>query len=339
MSKILAPGLFRIKKYRNIHLPFSSRIGLKGFYRLEIVKDDGRSYFATDWFSNNITDAGLDLCTTANNRYNSCHVGTGNTAPSNGDTGLVAYTAGTNSRVTLSTSSDDADGYAESYVRYDFATGAVVGNMAEVGIAALTTNGSTLFSRELIRDAGGSPTTVTVASTEALRVHHKLRHYWPADDVTGTVNGSLGGSPATRDFTRRASQVDSYGFWAPRSNSSGATTNESLFGTYPSFFATSAVSAYTGAIGAITSGPSTGQVFADSGSTEAYTPGSYTRIFYAEWSTGIANQANLSFQYACGNNFQSQAGLFQTQFDTAITKTGSDVMTIGVQVSWGRYTA
>lgn len=339
MSKILAPGLFRIKKYRNIHLPFSSRIGLKGFYRLEIVKDDGRSYFATDWFSNNITDAGLDLCTTENGRYNSCHVGTGNTAPSNADTGLVAYTAGTNSRVTISQTSSEADGYAEHYMRYDFATGAVVGNMAEVGLTELTTNGSTLFSRELIRDAGGSPTTVTVASTEALRVHHKLRHYWPADDVTGTVGGSIGGSPATRNYTRRAASVDSTSLWSPRSSSSGATSNEPLFGNYPTLFGSSGVAAYTGAIGAINSQPSGTSVSSDSGSTESYTPGSYTRIYYAEWSTGIANQANLSFYFGCGGGFLSPAGFFQTQFDTAITKTGSDVMTLGVQVSWGRYTA
>lgn len=342
MSKILAPDgkLFRIKKYREIMMPFKQRIGLQGLYRIEIVNmEDGRERWATDWFSNNITDAGLDQCTTTDNRYNSCHIGTGNTAPSNSDTGLVAYTAGTNARTTIAHTSTVADGYAEHYMRYNFATGAVVGNMAEVGLAALTTNGSTLFSRELIRDSGGSPTTITVASSEALRVHHKLRHYWPQDDATGSVGGTLNGSPATRNYTRRASEVDSTSLWAPRSDSSGASSNEPLFGNLPSLFASAAVVAYTGAIGAIDERPAGTSGDATGGSTESYSPGSHTRIYYAEWNTGAANQANKSFWCGCGGGFLAPAGFFQVEFDTAITKTSSDVMTIGVQVSWGRYSA
>lgn len=352
MSLIILPNELRpvhIRKYRDRHieLPCAGHVGVGGYFRLECVKDDGRSFWLTDWFHNNVTNAGLDMMATDAGRYGCCQVGSGNAAPTNADTTLQTFLAGTSSR-SLQGNSYVAGPppYIQSYIRYDFAINQVVGNISEVGVGPATGTGTTLFSRELIRDASGNPTTVSVPTNSQVRVHYKIRHYPPTVDVTGVLNGTLYGDAATRNFTRRAAAISNVdtgaaqGDWVPYYvNSSSAIGNFGLVGNgggtneYVLRLA-------SGSIGTITGLPA-GQYNSPSytASSNSYSPGSYSRSYNVSFShtQGAASIKSISYP-ACSKYGSYESGCpFQTEFDTAIAKGANDTFAFTVGVSWGRY--
>lgn len=337
-----------IPKHRDIVLPFYGRVGMAGLYRMEAINvEDGRTRWLTPWFSNNITNAGLDYCATSNTRYAACQVGTGNAAPTNADTTLQTFRAGTATKVFQSRPNGVSPTYyTEWYCRYDFGSGAASGNLSEVGIGPSSASGSTLFSRELIRDSGGNPTTITIAANEALRVHYKLRHYPPLVDVTGVVNGTINGSPVTRNFTRRAWRVNQALYWGPMEGNNSAGSPDSncpLFGTGGVGFSTSPQAAHTGSLTTITGSlPGGTRYESSSKSAGAYSPGSFVRSYTTTWSTSLANASLKTFTFSAGGGYtgegETYAAAFQVEFDTAITKTSNDVLTVEFQISWGRYT-
>lgn len=175
-------------KHVNVH---TGQVGIAGEYRIEVMGADGRCRWLTDWFSNHITDTGLDWCATNVQRLNACQVGSGNAAPQDTDVTLETHVAGTTTKVSPSLASSGTSGpayYGQLTVRYDFASGAVNGNISEVGIGISGSAGQPLFSRELLRDGNGDPTTLTVLSQETLRVYYRLRHYCPVVDNTYQIN-------------------------------------------------------------------------------------------------------------------------------------------------------
>lgn len=331
-SGLWTPNKFHIKKYSEVVIPLSGHIGFGGLFRIETFNvENGMTRWLTPWFHNNITNVGLNMCATSAARYNCCQVGTGTAAPTNADTTLQTYHAGTDSRVYISgTNSGSPYYYSEDYVRYNFATGAATGNLSEVGIGPSTSSGSNLFSRELIRDANGNPTTITIASNEAIRVHYKLRHYPPLIDVVTTVNGTIDGTPSTRTITRRASDVDTYTNWVSGYN----LGNASLFGGATD---SSGAHAYTGTIGSITGGPSGSSYASTSQSTATYSSGSYSRTRTATWNTITAN-ANIKSVIFANANVGNRAGIFQAEFNTTLNKTSLQQLTLEFRISWGRYT-
>lgn len=333
-STIWTPPNFRVKKYSEVVFPFSGHVGIGGLFRLEAFNtEDGSTRWLTPWFHNNVTNVGLDMCATNKARYNCCQVGTGTATPTNADTTLQTYLSGTGSRSDISgTNSGSPDYYSEQYVRYNFATGAATGNLSEVGVGPSTSSGSNLFSRELIRDANGNPTTITIASNEALLVHYKLRHYPPLIDVVTTVNGTIDGTPSTRTITRRASDVGSYLNWT----SGYGYNNASIFGGDSD---SGGALVFTGTIGSVTGGPSGSAYASTSQSPATYSSGSYSRTITATWNTGAAN-ANIKavrFNNAY-NETGYRAGIFQAEFDTTLNKTNLQELTLEFLISWGRYT-
>jgi hypothetical protein len=333
--------LLRIRKYRDIwltkHRPFVAQIGLEGFYRLEAVGHYGARWL-TPWFHNRITDAGLDLCTTSTSRYNACQVGTGTAAPTDADTGLQAFVAGTTTKTNLGTTGSGATPpwWTESYYRYDFATGAIAGqNIAEIMIGTAASAGS-CYSRELIRDGNSNPTTIQIQSTEALRVHHRLRQYAPTSDVTGAVNGTILGVAESRNFTRRARSVGlTSGDWRSRAGSQAADLN---FGTVPT--GSAQIGYYTGSLVAATSGTApSGSISPGNRSavTGSYSAGSRQRVFNETVASGNAmnNIKTLLFSGAVGGI--NGGGSFQVEFDVPITKGINDILITEYLISWGRY--
>src|SRR5690606_8917143 len=122
-------------------------------------------------------------------------IASSNTVPSN--------TAGTTSA---------APYYTWMRKTFRFAAGVATGNLSEVGISWLTTGA--LFSRALILDSGGLPTTITVLADEVVDVTYEFRIMAKTDDETGSVTftGSIGG---TYDWTMRSVSV------ATNSNNNG----------------------------------------------------------------------------------------------------------------------
>jgi len=190
-----------------------------GEYKLVAVQPDGTERILANWFPNLITNAGLNRMGTASDYTNNCQVGTGSTTPQFTDTALVSSLAAQSSVTTTSTSEATAPLYQRTITkRFRFNTGVATGNLTEVGVGWATTG--SLFSRALILDGSGNPTTVTVLSTETLDVYYRLTIYPYINDITGTIE--LGGEEYS--YTMRAASLDTL----LGVTSSASTVNSSL---------------------------------------------------------------------------------------------------------------
>lgn len=162
---------------------------LKGvFSPITVIRGDGS--VETYQAPNLVLDSGIAIATAGGNGITSnllltnCVVGTGATPPAVTDTALVSQLAvspnGVMQSGTYSYDEIGDDLSAVTVMRYTFAIGAVVGNISEIGIRP---SGQTnLFSRALIVDGGGSPTTITVTASDQLIVDYTL---------TGTISRTV----------------------------------------------------------------------------------------------------------------------------------------------------
>ena len=321
--------------------PVTSVMGVQGWYKMEALKVDADGNvieksrrLVADWFPNLITNQGLDRLGGGNNGniFPSCQVGSGNTAPNVNDTGLVSRIAGTSSSgaatVTGAQSTPPYYGWLRNV--YRFSTGTAAGNLSEVGVGWGTT-GSTLYSRALVLDLSGNPTTVTVLSDEVLDVTYEHRLYPPTSDATNVVN--ISGVDYT--FTTRAANVTTASNWSMGSNN---TPNGGCsLGLTPS---PSAVTAYNGTIGAVTAIPGgSSEGFGSSPTLAAYTPGNYYRDSTVSAGTSVAVlSGGISALLAVyGRGFPS-SGVFQYGISPAIPKTNLQTLTLTFSQSWARKT-
>ena len=163
-------------------------LALSGHFKFIATKPDGSQRVLADWFDNLILDSGLNRLGTAG-VMDRCQVGSGNTAPANGQTGLVALEATTTTiQSTLAGTDTPTNTYAWVRRTFRFSAGAAEGNLSEVGVG--WSDG--LFSRALIKDEGGDLTTITVLADEALDVVYELRAYPEMSDqvVNITISGT-----------------------------------------------------------------------------------------------------------------------------------------------------
>ena len=147
--------------------------GLTGEYNLVVTRHDG-STTETGWFKNLILDQGLDRIGVSSSVINYCQIGTGTTVPAVYQVALTSYIAGCVSSGTTTVVNSGSPTYSSAHtIAYPFPQGAVVGNMAEIGVGWLVT-GNNLFSRALITDISGNPTTITVTAIDQLTVYYKI---------------------------------------------------------------------------------------------------------------------------------------------------------------------
>lgn len=228
---------------------------VEGLYRLRTHKyKSGKLHYDTGWFKNIITDVGLiDWFTSKGiGGYDAwgsmcaanC-VGTGSAAPTTSDVQLAAYLASSGPKESgggtgfagfdttgyvAAASPDPAYWYGQS--SWQYGTGVAAGNLTEVGVFPGNPGGTAvapyyighLFSRALILDSNGNPTTITVLSDEILTVTWQLRFYLDLTDHTFTFN--LNGAPITgvyRMFQASTSRAD-YAAHAARDNGSYGIT-------------------------------------------------------------------------------------------------------------------
>lgn len=300
-----------------VELPFTTKV--RGRYKIEAVKPDGSKRLLADWFSNLITDNGLNLLGTGGGIGNFCLVGSGNTAPSNSDTTLVTFVASTSTIATQSTSSQPSAPYFGTTTKtYRFAIGVATGNLSEVGLGPNSTNTS-LFSRALILDGGGSPTTITVLSSEALDVTYQLQQFVPTADVTGSVTIN----------------AVSYAYTARAANSTNATWQLD-FSDAGGF---TAIAAFNGTIGAVTGSPSgsAGSSLSPS-SQSSYTAG--TKRIDSTFSFGLTDgnlAGGVSAVLLTAGRSRGQMGQYQVGFTPALPKDSSHTMTLVFRHSWDRH--
>ena len=309
----------------------------EGLYKIEGFKIDkegneipGSRNLKADWFPNLITNGGLDAMATNGNFIYWCQVGTGSTAPAFTDTSLVSFIGGTNTLVTSATNgAQNAEPYYSwTNKTFRFGEGVAAGNLTEVGVGWASPG--SLFSRALILDGVGNPTTITVEIDEWLDVSYEFRFYPKLIATSGTIafSGSEGQTYAWEAKPKSVTSSATSGGWSPTSI---MNTLQSANWWY----------AYTGEPGAITGSPS-GLISggATSISVTSYVPGTYIVYGTVTWGLDKANHAD-GIRCVAGSFGK---GAYQYRFgqtgggDQTIPKTASTILSIEFSHSWGRKT-
>lgn len=306
-----------IPKYRDIEIPVAlKRPKFRGHFILEAVGLDGRVRKLAE-FDNLITTNGANLLGQSGvTPLATCAVGSGNATPALGNTALqtlVTSTTTVNPGFPAFAAASSSPYFGTTTYQYAFAIGAAAGNLSEVGVGTIATN---LFSRALILDGGGSPTTITVLSSEALYVTYALSQYVPLSDVTGSVTIAS----VSYAYTLRAASATATGVWAYHNGDAGGIQ---------------AALVSNGAIGAITGIPSGTSSSNSSVANNAYSAGSFTLSGTATWGLTQGNVAGgvTAAQVTFGTGTGSR-GSYQIGFGTAIPKDASHVLTLNFSTSW-----
>lgn len=304
----------------------SFEIKLKGRYQLVVSSPSRGSRVAAE-FDNLILDSGLDKLgeSSSPNAGLWCRVGTGTTTPSTGQTSLISQIAATSDSTTtpkVTTYYPGSTPYTETVTTYRFATGVATGTISEIGVG-WTNTGSTLFSRALILDGGGSPTTLTILSDETLDAKYFFRIYSPTSDVTGSL--SIGGT--TYNYTLRAMFINNTGYWSSDYILTYGFMNNmnSVAGIFPS----------TSTLGSTTGSPSGGAVNATGTPTiTAYVNGN----FWKETEVVFGLTDNVSGGIKCMRlSCNSPGGAwFQLGFDAAVPKDSTKQFKFKFRITWAR---
>jgi hypothetical protein len=308
------------------------RVG--GCFKLEAIRPDGSRRLLADWQENLITDLGLELLGSSPSGLASkyCHVGTGNATPAVGNTSLNTWLAVNTSKVGDGFFSGSPYGAQESAPYYGwqrgvyrFSAGTATGNLTEVGLSPVNTNAQ-MFSRALIKDGGGSPTTVTVLSDEMLDLTYEIRMYPPLVDDSAIV--TISGTAYT--FTIRAAEVDSANSWGALICRDGILHDNGNYGI------SSGIQAFKSfVLGAINESP-TGTVTAtlnkNFGTETTYAAGSHLIDATYVWDTDTGTDA-AGFS---GFLITTTKGTYQISVSPTIPKTGVNNLSLTFRVSWDR---
>jgi hypothetical protein len=302
----------------------SSSFGIAGRYKLEVYRG-GILIKQTPWFDNLITNAGLDYLGQTYSATAS-RVGSGNTPPAYTDTKLVNEVAssGGGSRIggTIEgfyNTDDPTLYYTYAVIRYQYAIGAVVGSIAEVGIGLA----DPLFSRSLIKDEDGNPTEITLTSADQLYVLYEHRLYASTADsaITFEANG------VTQTGTKRMALWQATLGWAVRNMCPIMTNNRYV--------------AYSGSsgLGPITGNPSGTATGGGSVVYSPYVPGSHFRDSCCYFGgSGTINAFMIGSysgtSYSGGRVYQAAWQFF---FSPGIPKTATQTLQLCSRISWGRY--
>jgi hypothetical protein len=306
-----------------------------------LITNQGINYWHTNDMQN-IGDGASFLC---------CRVGTGTTPPTVTDTQVSGGTFVTviggailGSTVVLGVS----DGYASRTTnKYRFEVGVATGTWSEVALGvgpntfSPTLPFTSLFSRALILDNLGDPTTISVLADEYLEVTHQTFVYPPLTDTVGTVTLAgndygytyrafgLGSVNNHLQSYRRLSDnavvsVPMYG-WGVNLSNFGSRTHSVLAigaGVLPLFPATELP----------TNSPAIYDVSRITTSTgsDAYVNGNFYRDTSATWNGDTANYAGgIGTVLTAMQN----SGRYQLHFDPPIPKTSENQLTLKIRRS------
>lgn len=320
----------------------SIKYGLSGRFKLIRRDSDLNIVEETPVFSNLIVDGGLDWMGSSDVGVllNGCHVGSGNTPPVPGDSGLDSFVAGSVTKINGVTTRSGTAPYATvSTITFRFNPGVATGNLSEVGVglgidSAVSDPSSAgnvlapLFSRALITDGMGVPTTITVLASEYLDVIYELSVVPPPVDGSGNFDMTIDGVVTNFTYASRVAGITDSAFWMSLFGVSNALDIRIRGVVGIGNWANGDTAALTGTLGVATFYPSgTGQ--GPSTVTNAtYTAGNYYRDISYSWGLSAANFAIQAFTLYFG------PGVFQLQISPTVTKTPSKVFSITFRISW-----
>lgn len=319
-SRIIRPYpgfIIPTRRFVDAGMP-KSAVGAAGRYQL-IVRDAwGIEKRRTPWFDNLILDSGLNRWGTGT-IITGAAIGTGTSTPTASDTGLQTQTHFTS---TTGTGDGLAAGTSPNYNNtrtfvYRTALGALNGNYSEVGVGWAS---GSMFSRALILDGGGSPTTIAVASTEQLDIVYQLSVYPPLVD-TGPTTITISG--VDYDVTGRAAYVTSMSgaySWAISTGPFAVTRNLVPY-------------AFNGSIGAITAGPAGSSTGVDGTSNSAYVNNSLSQSGAQNFGLVYGNLVGGISAVIVG---WGASATFQYGISPAIPKDATKTLALNYSVSWAR---
>lgn len=302
--------------------------------RFQMVVSGGRrGRMVLAEFDNIITDTGLNdiFASTAGDGANRCQLGTGTATPTAADAALavpgpVSTTIQRNWGNEAPSYVAGPPDYSSDFVTIRFSTGVATGTWTEV--AMTRDSPTTFFSRALILDGGGSPTSITVLSDEQLDVTYTGRVYPPTADVTGNINLGL----SSHDYVIRPARVNSSS-WGPfkvfRGRAYAGYTGAGL-----------TMSLYDGTIGARTSSPSgVATTHTYTQTAAAYSNNSMQREFEVKFDL---NQGNVAGGGIRSMRFDPRytgpnAGLeYQVEFTPKINKDATKVLRLNFVAAFAR---
>ena len=314
-------------------MTFNMKVG--GEYNIVIKKPDGTE-IETGWFPNLILNQGLDMmgASAGASPIQYASVGTGSSTPIPTQTSLDSNLGGYSTySANAGTSNAGAPTYAGLHTQvYSWPQGAVVGNITEIGIGMATANGS-LFSRALILDSLGAPTSITLISIDQLIVYYRLSLTPPLTDITGTM--VLDG--VTYNYTSRIVNALQWG-------------NVEYIYEYPPYF--------NNIYGTTAYGPdaalvpiTTYTVSGDTGGTSSLSPnvGTSTYIngsYHVDWTfaypPGYGNTGSNGAPWAGIGGFRVTGGgpwsviNFQVVLSSPIPKVNTNQLSLTFRFSWSR---
>lgn len=299
-------------------------IGLEGIFNFKLTNTKTGETRQFE-FKNLILNSGLDHFTVNDVPITGCILGSSSTTP------VVSNT--TISNILGSSITQQASGvgssntttlpyYTSRYWTYRFMEGVATGNISQVAMAYGSVNTTTntysgLFSLALVKDSNGTPITITKLADEVLDVTYTLRIYVPELDVTGVTNIS----GVAYNYTVRASSAASWN-------------------VFYSFYQVTYASAYSGAIGSLTSSPSGASSWNSSSTMSSYVAGSFTRDIAVFWDLNAGNIGGIRSVYL-GLGSGSACAIFQVEYSnatdgTAIPKDATKRLTLNYRLTWGR---
>lgn len=307
-------------------------IRVAGFFSVELVHArSGVVVQSTPPFENLVVDAGLNALAVngPTQLANYCAVGTGNTPPDAGQVGLVAEVAPrtANNGGTADETGVAADNtYVYRRITRVFGQADANGVLTELGMFQ-NAAGAPMYARQLIKDAGGSATSITKTSEYELRVTYEIRVY--TQPVSTTYSALIDG--VATDITCRslghASWLTSLGSSiAPADN--GSTNNHWRAQAFE-----------TQALDAASAGASNGTSATSVTNVAAYVAGNFYREATCEWNAATANFATgLGKIQTPGVPGSVHAFWFQHSIPAPKpTKTNLQKYVLVQRLSWSRY--
>lgn len=294
-------------------------LAIKGRYRLQ-TKKNGKVTKDSGWFDNLITNNGMNLIAINTNWHRYCSVGSSSATPAFTDIALGSRIATTDTPGTPSSSIQPSERYFIGQKIHTFVAGTATGNVSEIGIGSQP-DGTSLFSRALVLDTMGNPTSITVLPDEDLVVVYQLWIKQPIEDYNLTVGG--------RNIVMRACRVNDTDPIATQRNLRWSFNSTAVF-QLPS--GAGNIILFSGDISAITGYPSgTQQTGGGTPVMAAYVTDSHEITGTITFPTGSGNSAAIkSFGWVFGPT------CWQAQLDTEITKTNLQTLRFGLKLSWSR---
>lgn len=325
----------------NINLP---TFGMSGQFRLVVSKGPGERDVKHDtgFFNNLITDIGMNRIgvfayrgsigastglTTFRSLCGRFVVGAGSAAPQVTDTALqspVAFASADVSRV--SESSSYTRGWYELTVTHEFGQGQAAGNLSEIGIQHASPSGP-LWSRALILDGAGNPTTITVLADDYLTCYYTLRIMIPQEDAVFNIDVDYGDDEivptvvTARPLNANDSSITrGWGFNCAKIGDLSSSYSDLHF--YPEGLASPTSSLPPGS-------PVTSPVH---GWQEIpYIDGSFVRYLTRTTSPNQLNSTNLSTA-----RLHALMGAWQINFNPPLQKNNTQTMQLTFGYSWAR---